>query len=105
MTTFAIFITMHAGPWKVTHLGIGKRFSISDLIKLHPGNVSLLVGFIRPYRDIIFRCACYNAGPATGAFIQVNNHPEFVSVSQNIFHHLPRHHAFIILTGVFHHTE
>ena len=104
MSSPSVFIAVHAGSWEIIDFRMWKGFSVGYLIKLHPGYATFLVGFIIPKSDIIFYSAGDHTRPAARAFVKVNYHPVFVSMSLFLFHNLPHLYALISLTGVFHHT-
>ena len=84
-----MMVAVHARSGEIGHLGFWKRFPVCDLIKLHPGDGTLLVRFIRPDGHIIFSGAGDHAGPAARAPVQIDNHSVFV-FSLFRFHYLPR---------------
>jgi hypothetical protein len=73
--------TVHAGPWQITDVGVGKGFPIGQLIDPHPGDAVFFVGFIFFKWNVIFRHARHHAGPAAGALVQVNHHSKFMRIS------------------------
>jgi hypothetical protein len=91
MAAPSIFITVHAGPGKITDLGFGKFLAVGDLVNLHPGDTAFLVRFVTPDGDVVFGRARGHARPAPGALIQIYDHPVFevFSLAMFFFHDLP----------------
>ena len=84
--TGRVMLTMHAWSGEIAHLGVGKFFAIGDLEKLHPGDAAFFVRFVGPDRYIVFCRTRDHACPATGAFVQIDDHS--VSVSALFFFHV-----------------
>jgi hypothetical protein len=68
---------------------MGEFLSIGDLIELHPGDATLLVGFVSPDAHIVFSGTGNHARATTGAFVQIDDHTIFV-FTLFLFHSLPR---------------
>jgi hypothetical protein len=81
-------MAVHAGPREIAHFCVRKRLAIGNLKQLHPGDTAFLIRFIRPDRHIVFRRTGDRTCPATGAFVQINDHAIFI-FPMLLFHSLP----------------
>jgi hypothetical protein len=68
--------TMLAGSRQVTFICFGERFTVTQFVDPHPGNVEEFVGFIFTKRNVVFGHTCHHAGAASGALIQIDDHSE-----------------------------
>ena len=75
MTVISLSATMHAGSGQIADIRIRKGLPVCQLVNTHPCNAVQLIGFILFKRNIVFRHAGHHAGAATGAQIQIDNHP------------------------------
>jgi hypothetical protein len=87
-----MMMAVHAGPWEIAYLRLGKGFSVGDLVELHPCQLPLHVRLIGPYGEVIFRSAGYTASTATDTFIQVDHHSILVALTMILLfsHDAPR---------------
>jgi hypothetical protein len=85
----SVFTAVHARPWEITDLCVGKFFAICDFKQLHPGDTALFVRFICSNGDVVFLGAGDHTGPAPGTFVQVDDHAIPVSLGMFFFHDLP----------------
>ena len=86
--TGRMMMTVHAWSGKVGDFRLGEGFSIRNLEELHPCNTPFLVRFICSDSHVVFRRTGDHACPATGAFIQINDHAVFM-FAMLFFHQLP----------------
>jgi hypothetical protein len=43
MAMVTLTTTVHAGPWQITDIGVGKGFSIGQFVHPHPGDAVFFI--------------------------------------------------------------
>jgi hypothetical protein len=81
---FMLACTLHARSREIAYISVRERLSIGQSINVHPCDAKHFIRLIFPERYIVFSHASHHTTAASGAFVQIDDHPK--SLGFFVFH-------------------
>jgi hypothetical protein len=82
--SFMLPCTLHARSREIAYICVRERLAVGQSINVHPRDAKPFVRLIFPERHIIFSHAGHHTTAASGAFVQIDDHPK--SLGFVVFH-------------------